>query len=204
MEDQPAAWGGGVQRLVQGPEPGAVAAQPGHDGDQVLQGPGQPVQARHHQGVACEEVVQARRELRPVGGLARQLVGEHPKTADLGQGADLPVQVSARKSTPGRTRSARRSGSPAQARAVVIGAGEAGRGRRHPPDRTGNGGAGVFGHVGFSTRFSGTRHLPEIRIEGRPGGCLRIVRYLKISQRRSTRLPDRSKTPSTTTPVQQP
>ena len=132
MEDQPAAWGGGVQRLVQGPEPGAVAAQPGHDGDQVLQGPGQPVQARHHQGVACEEVVQARRELRPVGGLARQLVGEHPKTADLGQGADLPVQVSARKSTPGRTRSARRSGSPAQARAVVIGAGEAGRGRRHP------------------------------------------------------------------------
>jgi hypothetical protein len=36
VEDQPAARGGGVQRLVQGPEPGAVAAQPGHDGDQVL------------------------------------------------------------------------------------------------------------------------------------------------------------------------
>jgi hypothetical protein len=46
VEDQPAARGGGVQRIVQGPEPGAAAAQPGHDGDQVLQGPGQPVQVR--------------------------------------------------------------------------------------------------------------------------------------------------------------
>jgi hypothetical protein len=57
VEEQPAARGGGVQRLVQGPEPGAAAAQPGHDGDQVLQGPGQPVQARDDEGLAGAEVV---------------------------------------------------------------------------------------------------------------------------------------------------
>ena len=68
-----------------GTEPDAAAAQPGHDGDQVLQGPGQPVQARHDQGVAGAEVVQARGELGTVGGLARQLVGEDPDAAGLGQ-----------------------------------------------------------------------------------------------------------------------
>jgi len=39
VEDQPTARGGGVQRLVQGPEPDAAAARPGDDGDQVLWGP---------------------------------------------------------------------------------------------------------------------------------------------------------------------
>jgi hypothetical protein len=48
---------GVVAHLAQGPEPGAAAAQPGHDGDQVLQGPGQPVQARDDEGVAGAEVV---------------------------------------------------------------------------------------------------------------------------------------------------
>jgi len=57
VEDQPAVPGGGVQRLVQGPEPGAAAAQPGHDGDQILQGPGQPAQARDDESVAGAEVV---------------------------------------------------------------------------------------------------------------------------------------------------
>ena len=68
------------QRLVHGPEPGAAAAQPGHEGDQILQGPGQPVQARHDQGVADTEVVQAPGELGTAGGLARLLVGERPTT----------------------------------------------------------------------------------------------------------------------------
>jgi len=87
VEDQPAARGGGVQRLVQGPGPGAVAAQPGHDGDQVLPGPGQPVQARDDEGVAGAEVVQARGELGTADGLARLLVGEDPDAAGLDQGA---------------------------------------------------------------------------------------------------------------------
>ena len=50
-EDVRPAARGGVQRLVPGPEPGAAAAQPGHDGDQVLQGPGQSAQARDDEGV---------------------------------------------------------------------------------------------------------------------------------------------------------
>ena len=90
-EDQPAAPGGGVQRLGQGPEPGAAAAQPGHDGDQVLQGPGQPVQARDDEGVAGAEVVQARGELGTAGGLARLPAGEDPDAAGLGQGAGLVI-----------------------------------------------------------------------------------------------------------------
>src|SRR5208282_5924134 len=36
---------------------------------------------------------------------------------------------------------------------------------------------GVVGHAGFSTRFSGSRRLPETRIAARPGRCLRIVRF---------------------------
>jgi hypothetical protein len=37
--------GGGVQVLVQGGEPDLAAAQVGDHGDQILQGPGQPVRA---------------------------------------------------------------------------------------------------------------------------------------------------------------
>jgi hypothetical protein len=39
-----------------------------------------------------------------------------------------------------------------------------------PCDRMGNGGAGVVGHADFSTRFSGSRRLPEVRIGARLGG----------------------------------
>src|SRR5215470_12005095 len=72
---------------------GAAAAQPGHDGDQALQGPGQPVQARDDEGVAGAEVVWARGELGTADGLARLLVGADPDAAGLDQGAGLPVQV---------------------------------------------------------------------------------------------------------------
>jgi hypothetical protein len=41
--------GGGVQGLVQALEADAAAAQRADDGDQVGQGPGEPVQARHDQ-----------------------------------------------------------------------------------------------------------------------------------------------------------
>jgi hypothetical protein len=92
MEDQPAAGGGGVQGLVQALEAGTLPAQRADDGDQVGQGPGQPVQARHDQGVAGPQVVQAGRQLGPVSVLARQLVGEHADAAGLGQGVLLAVQ----------------------------------------------------------------------------------------------------------------
>jgi hypothetical protein len=68
MEDQPTARGGGVECLVQALEADPPAAQRGNDGDQVGQRPGQPV-------------VQAGGQLRPVGVLAGQLVGEHAKAA---------------------------------------------------------------------------------------------------------------------------
>ena len=132
VEDQPAARGGGVQRLVQGSEPGA-AAQPGHDGDQALQGPGQPVQARDDEDVAGAEVVQARGELGTAGGLARLLAGEDPDAAGLGQGSGLPVQ-----DLPGRGYAGvpdQRAGQVRRLvgeRVVLIGDGEAGRGQHHP------------------------------------------------------------------------
>jgi hypothetical protein len=67
VEDQLAAGGGGVQGLVQALEPDTAPAQRADDGDQVGQGPGQPVQARHDQGVAGPQGVQAGRQLGPVG-----------------------------------------------------------------------------------------------------------------------------------------
>ena len=101
VEDQPAAGGGGVQGLVQALEPDPVPAQRGDDGDQVGQGPGQPVQARHDQGVAGPQVVQAGRQLGPVGVLAGQLVGEDAEAASLGQGVLLAVQQLAGGADPG-------------------------------------------------------------------------------------------------------
>ena len=92
VEDQPAAGGGGVQGLVQALEPDTMPAQRADDLDQVGQRPGQPVQARHDQGVAGPQVVQAGGQLGPVGVLARQLVSEDAEAARLGQGVLLAVE----------------------------------------------------------------------------------------------------------------
>lgn len=86
MEDEPTAGGGGVQRLVQGTEADAALAQPGHDGDEVLQGAAQPVQRGHHEGVAGAQVVQRFPQLLALGGLAGLLVGEDAETARRGEG----------------------------------------------------------------------------------------------------------------------
>ena len=101
MEDQPAAGRGGVQSLMQALEPDTPPAQRAHDGDQIGQLPGQPVHARHHQGVAGPQVVQAGRQLRPAGILARQLVDEHAQAARRGQGVPLAVQQLAGSADPG-------------------------------------------------------------------------------------------------------
>jgi len=61
---------------MQALEPDTAPTQRADDADQVGQRPGQPLQARHHQGVAGPQVVQASGQLGPVGVLARQLVGE--------------------------------------------------------------------------------------------------------------------------------
>jgi hypothetical protein len=101
VEDQPPAGGGRVQGLVQALEPDALPAQRSNDLDQVCQGPRQPVQAGHHQGVAGPQVIQAGRQLGPVGVLAGQLVGEDAEAARLGQGVLLPVEQLAGGADPG-------------------------------------------------------------------------------------------------------
>jgi hypothetical protein len=53
-------------------------------------------------------------------------------------------------------------------------------GSASPRNETENGSAAVVRHSGFSTRFSGSRRLPEARIGARLGGCLRIVRFSGI------------------------
>ncbi len=101
VEDQPTAGGGGVQGLVQALEPDTVPAQRADDGDQVGQRTGQPVQARHNQGVAGPQVVQASGQLGSAGVLAGQLVGEDAEAAGLGQGVLLAVQQLAGGADPG-------------------------------------------------------------------------------------------------------
>ena len=86
--------------LVQALEADTLPAQRADDLDQVGQGPGQPVQARHGQGVAGPQVVQAGRQLGPVGVLARELVGEDAEAARPGQGVLLAVEQLARGADP--------------------------------------------------------------------------------------------------------
>jgi hypothetical protein len=93
VEDESAPWGGGVLGFVQALEADPLPTQRGDDSDQVGQRPGQPVQARHDQGVAGPQVVQAGRQLGPVGVLAGQFVGEDAEAAGLGQGVCVPKCV---------------------------------------------------------------------------------------------------------------
>ena len=74
MEHQPPAGGGGVQRLMQALEADSLPAQPGDDLDQVGQRPGQPVQARHDQGVA-RLIDTPALDLRPVSLTSRHAPG---------------------------------------------------------------------------------------------------------------------------------
>lgn len=81
MEHKSSAGGRGVQGLVQALEAHAGAAQVSDQGDEVLQGAGEPVQ-----------VVQGRVELFALGGTAGLPLGEHPQAPGFLQGADLPVE----------------------------------------------------------------------------------------------------------------
>ena len=80
-------------RIVLAEDPAAIFLGP--------QGAGEPVQARHDQGVAGPQVVQAGGQLGPVGVLAGQLVGEDAEAARLGQGVLLAVQQLAGGADPG-------------------------------------------------------------------------------------------------------
>jgi hypothetical protein len=52
VEDELAAGGGGVDRLLEAPEPDAAVGQAGDDVDQVAQGAAEPIQLPDDQGVA--------------------------------------------------------------------------------------------------------------------------------------------------------
>jgi hypothetical protein len=92
MEHEPPAGGSGVQGLVQALEAHAAAAQISDQGDEVLQGAGEPVQAEDNEGVPRAQVVKGRVELFTLGGAAGLLLGEHPQAPGFLQGADLPVE----------------------------------------------------------------------------------------------------------------
>ena len=91
MEDELAARGGRVDRLLQAPEPDPALSQPGDGVDQVPQGAAEPVQFPDDQGVAGAELVQELGEGGSVGAGAAGGLGEHPIAARSGQRVDLEV-----------------------------------------------------------------------------------------------------------------
>jgi hypothetical protein len=93
VEHQLAAGGGGVDRLLQAPEPNPSLGQAGDGVDQVAQRPAQPVQLPHHQGVAGAQLVQDVVEGGPVGPGAAGGFGEHPVAAGALEGVDLEVRL---------------------------------------------------------------------------------------------------------------
>jgi len=93
VEDQLAARGSGVDRLLQATEPDPVLGQPGDGVDQVAQRAAQPVQLPDDQGVAGAELVQDLLEDWAVGAGAAGGLGEHPVAAGRGKGVDLQVRL---------------------------------------------------------------------------------------------------------------
>ena len=81
VEDELAAGGGGVDRLLEATEPDPAVGEAGDGVDQVAQRPAQPVQLPDDQGVAGAQLVQELLEDRPVGAGAAGGLGEHPVAA---------------------------------------------------------------------------------------------------------------------------
>ena len=91
VEDELAARGGGVDRLLEAAEPDPAVGQAGDGVDQVPQGAAEPVQLPDHEGVAGAQLVQELLEGGPVGAGAAGGVGEDPVAAGRLEGVDLEV-----------------------------------------------------------------------------------------------------------------
>lgn len=91
VEHQPPTRGGGVERLVQRPEPDPAPAQLGDQGDEVLQGARESIEAGDNESVTGTHVGQAGLQLRAVGVAAEELVGEHLGAPDVAQRAELAI-----------------------------------------------------------------------------------------------------------------
>ena len=89
MEDEPAAGGGGVDRLLQRAEPDVTAGQVGDGVDQVAQRAAEAVEFPDDQGVAGSELVEDLGEDGAVGAGAAGGLGEHPVAAGGLEGVDL-------------------------------------------------------------------------------------------------------------------
>jgi hypothetical protein len=93
VEHQLAARSGGVDRLLQTPEPDAVVGEAGDGVDQVTQGPAEAVELPDDQGVAGTQLVQDLLKDRSVGAGAAGGLGEHPIAAGALQGVDRELEV---------------------------------------------------------------------------------------------------------------
>jgi hypothetical protein len=91
VEDELAAGGGGVDRLLKAAEPDPALGQARDGVDQMAQGTAQPVQFPNDQGVARAELVQKLLEGRAVSPGAAGGLSEYPVAAGGGEGVDLEV-----------------------------------------------------------------------------------------------------------------
>jgi hypothetical protein len=81
VEDELAAGGGGVDRLLEAAEPDPALSQAGHGVDQVAKGPAEAVQLPHDQGVVGAQLVQELLEGGAVDAGAAGRLGEYPVAA---------------------------------------------------------------------------------------------------------------------------
>jgi hypothetical protein len=90
-QDELAAGGGGVDRLLQAAEPDAAVGRAGDGVDQVPKGAAQAVQFPDDQGVTGPELVQELLEDGAVAASAAGGLGEDPVAAGTFQGVDLEL-----------------------------------------------------------------------------------------------------------------
>jgi hypothetical protein len=93
VEDELAAGGGGVDRLLEAAEPDPALGQPSDRVDKMAQGAAEPIELPHDQGVAGAQLVQQLLEGGPVGAGAAGGLGEHPVAAGGSEGVDLELGV---------------------------------------------------------------------------------------------------------------
>jgi hypothetical protein len=93
VEDELAAGGGGVDRLLEAAEPNAMFSESGDGLDQMPQRAAEAVQFPDDEGVARAELVQDLVEDRAVGAGATGGLGEHPVAAGVLEGVDLELEV---------------------------------------------------------------------------------------------------------------
>jgi hypothetical protein len=91
VEDELAAGGGGVDRLLEAAEPDAAVGEPRDSVDQMPQRPAQAVELPDDQGVAGAELIKELLEGWAVGAGAAGGLGEHPVATSRGESIDLEV-----------------------------------------------------------------------------------------------------------------